>query len=916
MGIELPAELAEVAAKAGVTWPQADEDALRSSAGAWREAGTRLSALAGESDGAASRALAGLTGETGDAARRHWTKFTGPDGKLNEAVRGCNAAADRLDHAAQQVGAAKVELVRELVNLAKNNDAANQAAAAGHPTALLGLDTAVRGAAANVAHLTDTLTSAVRLDSGVQIGGRPLVDVNPGAHGPAPDFAPAGPGDGPAGPGSGPADGRAPGSSGGAPGGLLGGGLLGGQPGQGGLLGGILDGGQNQAQQPVAPGQGQPGQGQPGQGQPGSGQGGGLLGRVVETVAAPVAAVVDPVLDTTGRVVHGAVEVVGDTTQGVTDTVGRTVQGAADVLPGGPPGHDGPQGRPDAPGRPQVAPGLVEQVASPVLGGGPAQPVVETVGRAADTVTQSAAAVLERPLLPTETPHAPAQPAGPTPNTPQGPAVGGPGGGGLGGGLGGGGLGGGGLGGGAVGGGVSAPAAGAAASGAAAAGAAATQAPAAGQAQGQAAQQAARAGQPTATGPATGGPTAGSPTAGSPTAGSPTAGSPTAGSPTAGGPTAGGSAGAAQAGQGAGQGQTAAQNQGGQSTQSGQNQSGQNQSSQNQSSQNQSGQNQSGQPKDGVAPKDAAAKDPAKDAAKAAEQAAYGLAVLPLARDLLVRGGQAQAFLPGWVPGQAATGGPAHGYVGTGHAAGGVSFGSMSGVLGTGPAVSVELPGAPQRAAQTAEPGDESVALFLLHMFPGGTLPPARRTPARQLPTPSEEQEFASGLRFEPQGHPDGDLVDASARPLPRFAHGPAAEPDPALLDGYDPLAGMHERDWDRRFLVRADPPEYAWPPGELFPEGGYEAGQPGVLAVGVELDRFGTPEGRVLSELGTPFAERSLPPAALDAGYHRYRVVRELPVWFTLSAEWFGQRGGGVRYRTTHAVAELVAFGYLEEVR
>ncbi|MEU7528893.1 TNT domain-containing protein [Saccharothrix sp. NPDC042600] len=906
MGIELPAELAEVAAKAGVTWPQADEDALRSSAGAWREAGTRLSALAGESDGAASRALAGLTGETGDAARRHWTKFTGPDGKLDEAVRGCNAAADRLDHAAQQVGAAKVELVRELVNLAKNNDAANQAAAAGHPTALLGLDTAVRGAAANVAHLTDTLTSAVRLDSGVQIGGRPLVDVNPGVHGPAP----TGPGDGAAVPGNGPADGRAPGTSGGAPGGapggllgggLLGGGLLGGQPGQGGLLGGILDGGQNQAQQPVAPGQAQPGQGQPGQAQPGAGQGGGLLGRVVETVAAPVAAVVDPVLDTTGKVVHGAVEVVGDTTQGVTDTVGRTVQGAADVLPGGPPGHDGPQGRPDAPGRPQVVPGLVEQVASPVLGGGPAQPVVETVGRTADTVTQSAAAVLERPLLPTETPHAPAQPTGPTPNTPQGPGVGGPGGGGLGGpggGLGGGGLGGGGLGGGGVGGGVSAPAAGAAASGAAA-GAAATQAPAAGQAQSQAqnqaqsqaAQQAARAGQPTATGPTTGSPTTGTPTTGGPSAGSPTAG---------------GSAGAAQTGQGAGQGQTAAQNQGGQSTQSGQNQS-----SQNQSGQNQGGQNQSGQPKDGVAPK-----DPAKDAAKAAEQAAYGLAVLPLARDLLVRGGQAQAFLPGWVPGQAATGGPAHGYVGTGPAAGGVSFGSMSGVLGTGPAVSVELPGAPQRAAQTAEPGDESVALFLLHMFPGGTLPPARRTPARQLPTPSEEQEFASGLRFEPQGHPDGDLVDASARPLPRFAHGPAAEPDPALLDGYDPLAGMHERDWDRRFLVRADPPEYAWPPGELFPEGGYEAGQPGVLAVGVELDRFGTPEGRVLSELGTPFAERSLPPAALDAGYHRYRVVRELPVWFTLSAEWFGQRGGGVRYRTTHAVAELVAFGYLEEVR
>ncbi|NUT51620.1 MAG: hypothetical protein HOV94_30640, partial [Saccharothrix sp.] len=171
MGIELPAELADVAAKAGVVWPQADEDALRASATAWREAGGKLAALAGESDGSAGKALAAMTGSTGDAARGHWNRVTAPDGTLISVVRGCHAAADRLDHAAEQVGAAKVELVRELVNLAKNNDAAQQAAGAGHPTALLGLETAVRGAAANVAHLTDTLTSAVRLDSGVQIGG-------------------------------------------------------------------------------------------------------------------------------------------------------------------------------------------------------------------------------------------------------------------------------------------------------------------------------------------------------------------------------------------------------------------------------------------------------------------------------------------------------------------------------------------------------------------------------------------------------------------------------------------------------------------------------------------------------------------------------------------------------------------------
>ena len=60
MGIELPAELTDVAAKAGVSWPKADEDAMRSSATAWRDAGDQINGLGSSSDGAADR-----------AARRH-----------------------------------------------------------------------------------------------------------------------------------------------------------------------------------------------------------------------------------------------------------------------------------------------------------------------------------------------------------------------------------------------------------------------------------------------------------------------------------------------------------------------------------------------------------------------------------------------------------------------------------------------------------------------------------------------------------------------------------------------------------------------------------------------------------------------------------------------------------------------------
>ncbi|MFC6089464.1 TNT domain-containing protein [Saccharothrix lopnurensis] len=877
MGIELPAELVEVAAKAGVAWPRADEDAMRASATAWREAGTRLAALAGESDGAATRALGSMSGATGDAARGHWNAFTAPDGALNSAVRGCRSAADRLDHAAEQIGAAKAELVRELVTLARNNDAAQQAATAGHPAALLGLDTAVRGAATNVAHLTDVLTNAVRLDSGVTVGGSlPPVDTSPGVHGPGGGGAgPGGPGDAP---GQGGDQGRGTQSNGG---GLPGGGLLGG----GALVDGLLGNGSGNGSGAAGGG----GSGGDAGGNRAPGLVGGLLGGVADTVGAvadplvdavgavapPVAAVVDPLVDTAKDVVRGA-----------GDTVDQALPGPVGQGQGQGPAGQGPGA---GQGPPAAAPGLVNQVLNPVdhvvrpvgdaVGGSvPGAPVVDAVGRPADTVGQSAAAVLDRPVLPVDTPHAPAQQsAAPAANqaAPQGPSFGGTTGGAPG----------------------ASPAAGAAAtqSPAANAGAQASAQP------GQAAPKAeARAAQ-----------------AAVPTQGSSGQGSPGQGSGAA-GPGQGSSA------QGSAQGQNQGQNQG----------------------QDQGAAKDAGAAKGEAARPEAQAKTeaPAKADTQAkadvkgeakAESTAGDLreALITAARDVedaAQDGSLAFAVVPIPVARDGAARTPL-----------------LPGPAPTTPPARRDEPAPdPVPAASTARPSTEAVALFLAHMFPGGTLPRPRTAPVRQLPPPSGEQVFAAGLRFEPGGHPDRNLVDTSAqlgldltygdllrsrlsgaagdpaaepRPAvarPRLVLAPGAAPDPALLVGHDPQAGMHERDWDRRFLVRSDPPEYAWPPGELFPEGGYEAGQPGVLAVGVELDRFGPAEGRVLAESGTAYAARSLPPALLDAGHHRYRVARVLPVWFTLSAGWFGQPGGGVRYRTTHPVADLLALGYLEEVR
>lgn len=211
--------------------------------------------------------------------------------------------------------------------------------------------------------------------------------------------------------------------------------------------------------------------------------------------------------------------------------------------------------------------------------------------------------------------------------------------------------------------------------------------------------------------------------------------------------------------------------------------------------------------------------------------------------------------------------------------------------------------------------------LFLSEVSPDGARRPSAR-PVRQVPAPAHGPPV--GLRFPPGDHPRSDLVD-DARALGReepLAMAPGLPADAApvrdLTAGHDPLGGQHERDWDHRFLVREAQPdrgaEYAWPPPEEFPEGGCapDAVEALVLQPGAVLDRFGDPAGRVLAEGGTPFAGRSLPPEYAAHGYHCYRVERPLPVWRTVSAAWFGQPGGGVRYRATHPVVELLAMGYL----
>lgn len=855
MGIELPPELAAVATAAGVTWPQADEDAMREAAQAWRDAGTQMSTLTGDADTVARTTLATVEGETGTAAANHWTKFVAPDtGYLTSTARACAGAADRLDHAAEQVGAAKVEIVRNLVALAKNSDAANQAAAAGNPSALLGLDTAVRGTAVNVAAIKDTLISAVQPASGQDVSAvRDVVNANPGVHGS---------------PLLGGLLETATGTAAGltqtvgdvaqtATGGLADGAVAGLSQTVGGVtetVGGVTRGvtetvgGVSEAVTGTVGGVTDT-------------VGGvtrgvtGTVGGVSETVTGTVSGVTHGVAETATGATHGLMQTADGTTRDVVGAAGEVAQ--VDFYGGDANAGTGPIRLPmdaiaDAPtpptGFPAIANDAIQASAAPTPSTG--FPAV-----ANETVQAASAAVLDAPA---QAPAAQAQPGAPTGNAPgMGgqpggvPATGAP----LTGGPAGAALGGGPVGGGAVAGG--------------------------GPAQGGGRQQQPAPGRESTAVPVTDqrgrqGGGLGTPARqeGSARAGEESSGFGAAfgylpgGGQYGSGQSAGGqfgrpspdaSPGAQPAHRGQSGGQATAQPHGGVP-----------------GGQGQSGGQATAQPHGGI---------PSQPGAQPPGQTAQPPGGAPATSTQSPTG-------PGATPNHQQAGARPAGYV----------------------AAALDQPAPDHADHREPPPQDGSLALFLVHMFPIGHLPKATGHPARQLPAPPAELDYAAGLRFEADDHPESGLIDLTTR-------GPAAEPSegaeaPAELTvDYDPLAGQHERDWDRRFLVRdTHPVEYAWPPGELYPEGGSAEGEPEVLAPDTEIDRFGTPEGRVFSRAATRFGARSLPPAHLEAGYRRYRVLRPIPVWRSISAPWFGQPGGGERYRATQSAADLLALGYLAE--
>jgi hypothetical protein len=98
----------------------------------------------------------------------------------------------------------------------------------------------------------------------------------------------------------------------------------------------------------------------------------------------------------------------------------------------------------------------------------------------------------------------------------------------------------------------------------------------------------------------------------------------------------------------------------------------------------------------------------------------------------------------------------------------------------------------------------------------------------------------------------------------------------------------------------------WIYPPdnGYLIAPDGSPVEWTATLYPGQDIDRYGSVYGAFLAPAGTPYAERSIPPASLDStpaatcNYNDYEVLRPFAVDAGPIASWFDQPGGGLQYQ------------------
>jgi Tuberculosis necrotizing toxin len=101
------------------------------------------------------------------------------------------------------------------------------------------------------------------------------------------------------------------------------------------------------------------------------------------------------------------------------------------------------------------------------------------------------------------------------------------------------------------------------------------------------------------------------------------------------------------------------------------------------------------------------------------------------------------------------------------------------------------------------------------------------------------------------------------------------------------------------------------------FPANDGFAGKPKQekIETGKLIDRYGGPGGTFLSPEGIPYPQRALPYEQSKMSYHRYQVEKPLTAATGPIAGWFDQPGGGVQYKTSKPVQQLIDEGVLKEL-
>ncbi|HEY1538543.1 MAG TPA: TNT domain-containing protein [Solirubrobacteraceae bacterium] len=163
--------------------------------------------------------------------------------------------------------------------------------------------------------------------------------------------------------------------------------------------------------------------------------------------------------------------------------------------------------------------------------------------------------------------------------------------------------------------------------------------------------------------------------------------------------------------------------------------------------------------------------------------------------------------------------------------------------------------------------------------------------------------------------------------------HLPDAGPLATVLKGWHRLDEMTPHAYLHAYYDAAAK-TWRYPPlgGYLLTPDGMAISNQVTLAPGEVIDRFGSEYGGYLSPVGTPYADRGIPPQSLDntttpetCNYSRYKVLQPIPVQSGPIAPALGQPGFGLQYVLDATifpgnpaglnVMYLVANGYLARV-